>query len=75
VGGESMKRIDDMQVRLSKIKTEMDVLKADTAQIEELIISYKSVIRGEISPCLLCIGCEKEDNHIGICEGLIWKQE
>ena len=58
-------------------KKELDyvkVLEGVSSYVAARITCLENIIRGTTSPCVLCIGCEKEDSRAHVCPGWIFSE-
>ena len=54
----------------------IDNLKNEIDEIHGTILVMQNIIKGLDTPCGLCVGCEKEEDHVlGICGSFILKEE
>jgi len=51
----------------------IDNLKNEIDVIHGTILVMQNIIKGLNSPCWLCTGCEKRDDHLGVCGSFVLK--
>ena len=55
--------------------TDIEKFRETIRYLSSRLYSLEEIIRGDLSPCELCIGCEMQDLHKGTCNGFRQKEE
>ena len=57
----------------NKVIDAFDKLQDSVNKIHGMVLVMQNIIKGLDTPCVLCIGCEVEDDRKGVCEHFILK--
>ena len=57
----------------NKVIDTFDKLQDSVNKIHGTVLVMQNIIKGLCTPCWLCTGCEKRDDHLGVCGSFILK--